>query len=504
MSASSDPKSVLIAMPMNVRLGSLHTVIPASAAMSFASSAAVVGSGRTAAVAAEDEDDANLDLPEFVSLLNGDRVAVGDRKEFKFIGNYHSVDTHPDRCLDLNNREVYTDCLSRQCKYKLPVPWKFHEWKDFCECVFSFALPSESRLMHDFLLSQKDGAGTFFSARANTSDSSTEGSVSRLQVGDRFRDIEMVVTKSQIARAMNIPTDMANHNGFHLIPIHIEVVGVDSTFPVTLTADLSTTRANRTPAEGGFKLWSRKKAIRSAIVRSGVSSSSSSSNSVVSTANDDSVVTGYVIEPNAKTVSAEKVVYYAPEELNHPNFPRWISANVPHLIAAFNSLKLVQNDSIAAWIVKCPPVSAEPQSLSESNVMFWVVAAHFDEIVKRTVEFGLKCSRPVDFFNQVTVSSTNEPCIWVVKSVIEDFLRDRQKAYNKDELLMNINMAKLTVRPLHGQAGWDDLVAISNSRRDNAFVPAPALDDTNVARLRVSVRMVAHLYTDHVAMMPTS
>lgn len=461
-------------------MSSLHGVLPGGAATPLAPVFVHSSDDNE-----EEEEEKPVVVSEFVSSLNGHRVSVSDHKTFKLMGYYHAVDFYPDQCLQLNGNKRYPAVLESMQKYKIPVPWDLFVWKEFRDCTLVFSLPSESCCMWDFLTQQRDSRYTDLSAKR-------EDDALLLKKGDRFRDIEMTINKSQIMQTLCIPLDLANHNGFHVIPVHVNIETVDSTFPVTMVAEFHTTKANRPAVEGGFKKWSRRRAVRSTF-----SVARPLPVGAIASGDDSAFVSGYVIAPNARTVSVDNVLYYAPEEVNHPDFSRWVCANVPYLFNVLNSSKIIiQSNGVPSCAIKCPPVLTEPRALSESNLLFWVVAAHFDEIMRRTEERGLLSAE--SGLGKISVNSTNESYIHVAKTVIDEFLRDQQRVYNKDEILMNLNTVKLTVRPLNGQSGWDDLVGITNTRKESSDV-MPLHTDDMFARLRVSVRMVVHPYTDKTA-----
>jgi hypothetical protein len=378
--------------------------------------------------------------PVVTSVFGAQRMLASRTREFGLEAKYNTCDIQPDEAVRLNNGESYMDRLGREERYIVPVPWDPFIYGEFKEIRLDFTLPSEMMTLTDFVNLHKIAHG----GASPVSD---------------YKPIEMVIPKARIAELLDLPRNLSNHHGYHVIPLHIEVVDVHSSLPVSLSVDFMSTRAKAST----FKTWQKQ---------------------------------SYILAPDAKAVPRRTgLLYAAPEELNHEDCSRFLVADFTHMASSFNQLKVVNQEGVVAVVIACP----QPTDTNMTDVSFWFMVSYFDEIVKATDEFGNQMGKNTSLFNKVaTGTGGSNSCVWVIKKVLMDLLQAKALKFARDELLMNIDAFKLVCTPLLKHTGWDELARIAAARCDEVAVHTKNRDV--IASLRVSIKLVAHVYTDRQAL----
>jgi hypothetical protein len=415
-------------------------------------------------------------IPRHFASLGDQRYDTTKPRSFACAATYNTADIFRARTHEVNACQSYSDAFAREQPYVLPVPWDPFVYQEFKEIRLDFMLENESTPLEEFVMkhvSEQDAFRTEMRVvlGATPAASSTEG-VSPSSLPSLFTPVELVLAKDQIlSGAGSCDRKQFGHRGYHIVPVHIEVVDVENSMPITWNVELSSSMAVRGNANGGggATQWKRWRSAPGCC-----------------NSGDRQALNSYMLGPCAQKVNkCTRTLYTAPEKLNTPDFSRWITADFVHLQTAFNQLKPMQYDGMQCWIVKCPQPTDRPENISD--VIFWFIASHFDELVEMTSLFGSTYGKKIDIFNKLTQSQTGEPCVWVVRRVVEDMLKMRARDYDKDEMLMNLDQVKLTITPALRTQGWQDLYKMSK----NELTPHDPY-----ARLRVSVRLVYHEYAD--------
>jgi hypothetical protein len=392
--------------------------------------------------------------------LKGSKLDTEKQQNLLINACYHHVDVCPEKTVELNRYRSYIETLNAECNYVTPVPWEPQLFTEFPSIRLDFRLNSENQSLFDFVKS--------LAKNKNTKDD---------EIPQEFNDLELPINYTQLVSALKIDQEALKqpNTKYQIIPVRVEIVDVYSSFPIHLNVALHTDKAFKEGATSASPIptvWSN--------ASSGIASGTGSIEP-----------TNNIISPNATSISKEmNLMYVMPEIINTPDFSRWITANFKHLFQSFAAIKtVIQPGGIPSWLIRCPSDTERPESFTDLPVFF--IFNHFRDILQMTNEFALKNSTSVELFNKITSNQNGEPCMWVIKKVVEDLLKEKARIHDRDELLMNISKMRLSVRPINGEDGWKELYAYANQFEKIL----PTFHPKNVANLRVSIRLKYHSYT---------
>jgi hypothetical protein len=377
---------------------------------------------------------------------------------FSYDATYHTVDIHPELVADVNGKQSYVDVVnSGEKPYHLSVPWEPFLFTGFKQARVDFMLGSETTSIIHFVQEHK-------------SSDSTGG----------YKPIDLKADFTQLQQAMGLKS--THSNGYHILPVHIDVIDVYSSLPVTMSAKLFTNQAvkpdtgsSTTAAPVEWKSPCSALQQVNTVYRNGGKSN------------------GVVFAPRAKHVPEKMgVIYTADNIVSDSDFPRWISADVINLKRQLRGMTPVLMNSVPLVMIMCPPVKEDGQPVMVDSI-FWFVVAHIEEIKTATANHFM--DRDINFdVQKVNHIFSNEQglAILVPQAVLLQVLKDKECMYEKDRLLMNLESMHLQIEPVLRNLGWKEMEDIGKELEATKV----GYDEANYARLRVSVRIIYQEYND--------
>lgn len=391
-------------------------------------------------------DDANVDWPStaLTTAVVANERDVDKQPQFHYQGYYFVPDIKKNSTAEANGNVSWIDVLqhpTQPLNYITPTPWPHF--------VFDASFPS-ARV--DFTLnSESQSLLQFHSALSPSSP-----------------DFDMHVSESALASIM--------HTSQNILPISVRLESVHTSLPIHLSVCLKTDRVG-----GGSGGGSDKRSVS-------WNNRCMGANGVVSAEHHNNLL----VSPNATTVGSkdDDGLMHRVDDLllNNPEFNRWITANFDSLRTQLKETLHVVTHTNGLRVLHVVVPADSSLDNAWGHDMFLFIAANYRKDLARRMRLKSDPAYHHQDFNQVLVGDDGVPKVIIPVVILQEFLDDKAKKYDKGNWLMSLANMRLSVTPVNRERGWQDLKTLAQHGADTEA------GHKNVALLRFSVRIVYSPY----------
>lgn len=318
------------------------------------------------------------------------------------------------------------------------------------------------------------------------SESLTHAEFVRAQKGQP--ELQLHIKHQQLQKALEGVIDFRRRD-YHCLVLAATITSVRSTLPVSFSCSLHSKLSPASPhviAEAEAE--DERKRNPSAAVAATPSFPKYASWSRPSFVSANGVA-GYTCYPNQQVMKIFQPLYIADEHiLNSPDATRYLSLDFAELRKALNTV-LDNPLSYPVYRFILPD-----QKVMEFPLPLWFYFEHFALIEQQTKSETLV---PQDVrLNKMLTDATNteQPYVQVSKEAYDKVLRRRMTAYDKDQLLMNLDDVFLSVRPAAGAKGWEDYEQILMKQTKMGGASSPQGSISPFAQFSVTVQLAFEPY----------
>lgn len=265
-------------------------------------------------------------------------------------------------------------------------------------------------------------------------------------------EVVMSLSRERLEAVLGSVVDFSRQD-YHALPLLIRVKSVHSTLPITMKCSFRSRVSKASPEEIRRQTRIQEEARNQ---KTALNEDLRAFPNVEWTHPQvtQNGTAGIVVMPRQKETfgqSDDTIVYMANTAvINGPDFPRWITVDFQGLMTLFGAPCAYEG-------IEC--YRLHPPTLTDTKfaLHFWFFVEHFPLIRHLT-------RRLYGVDKDERLNGIVEGFIYTPRAVIQEIIRRRMTAFNKDALLMSFDELQLVAAPARGPDGWNDLRSILDKR----------------------------------------